>query len=344
MATVRLVIAVVAAKHWNIQQMDVYNAFLQGDLYEEVYMTIPEGFYKIVIVFSYVDDLLIAGNDDHLIHETKGALQATFRIKDLGKLRYFLAIEFARSKDGILMHQRKYALELISDMGLVGSKPASTPMEVNQKLTTAEFDHHIPSENSDPLLSNPTAYQRIVGRLLYLTTTRPDIAFVVQCLSEFMHSPKESHMEAAIRLVKYIKQAPGLGILMNSHSLNHLSVHCDADWGSCVNSRRSTTGYLVKYGLSPICWRSKKQATIFKSSAEAEYRAMASSVAEVVIQSGLVSPHFLPSAQQPTNLFTKALGRGPHNHLMSKLGIKNIFIAPSLRGGVKELSKCVDVP
>ncbi|XP_059285118.1 uncharacterized mitochondrial protein AtMg00810-like [Lycium ferocissimum] len=153
-------------------------------------------------------------------------------------------------------------------------------------------------------------------------------------------------MEAAIRLVKYIKQAPGLGILMNSHSLNHLSVHCDAGWGSCVNNRRSIAGYLAKHGSSPICWRSKKQATVSRSSAEAEYKAMASSI-ELVwerIQSGLVSPHFLPSAQQPADLFTKALGRGPHNHLMSKLGMKNIFIAPSLRGGVKELSKCVDVP
>ncbi|XP_059281035.1 uncharacterized mitochondrial protein AtMg00810-like [Lycium ferocissimum] len=216
--------------------------------------------HKDKIVLTYVDDLLIIGNDDHLIQETKRALQAAFKIKDLGELRYFLGIEFARSKDGILMHQRKYALELISDMGLAGSKPTSTPMEVNQKLTTTEFDHHIPSENSDPLLSNPTAYQRIIERLFYLTTTRPDIAFAVQCLSQFMHSSKESHMEAAIRFVKYIKQAPGLGILMNSHSLNHLSVHCDADWGSCVNSRRSITGYLVKYGSSPICWRSKKQA------------------------------------------------------------------------------------
>jgi len=304
-------------------------------------------------------------------------------------------LEFARSDAGILIHQRKYALELISDMGLAGGKPVSTPMELNQKLTTVEFDDNIPPTNPDEMLKDPTSYQRLIGRLLYLTTTRPDISFVVQCLSQFMHSPKASHMEAALRLVRYLKSAPGLGILMLSVGGTELKVFCDADWGACINSRRSITGYLVQYGGSPISWKSKKQVTVSRSSAEAEYRAMASTAAEIVwivglfeelgvkitlpvplysnntsalqiaanpvfhertkhididchfvrekIQEGLIVTAYLPSSEQPADVFTKALGRDPHTYLVSKLGMKNIFIAPSLKEGVKELNKCIDV-
>ncbi|XP_019070686.1 uncharacterized mitochondrial protein AtMg00810-like [Solanum lycopersicum] len=348
-----------------------------------------------MIVLIYVDDLLLTGNDQAMIQQTKERLQQAFKIKDLGELRYFLGLEFARNNAGILIHQRKYALELISDMGLAGAKPVSTPMELNQKLTTVEFDASISSRCPDETLKDPTGYQRLIGRLLYLTTTRPDISFVVQCLSQFMHSPKTSHMEAAMRLVRYVKSEPGLGILMASTGGNDLQVFCDADWGAYINSRRSITGYLVQYGGSPISWKSKKQVTVSRSSVEAEYRAMASTVAEIFwivglfdelgikinlhvplysdstsaiqiasnpvfhertkhididchfvrekIQEGLVSTTHLTSSEQPADIFTKALGRDSHIHLVSKLGMKNIFIVPSLREGVKELNNCIDV-
>ena len=103
-------------------------------------------------------------------------------------------------------------------------------MKLNKKVTSVEFDANIPSTHPDEILKDPTGYQRLVGRLLYLTSTRLDISFVVQCLSQFMHSPKTSHMEAAIRLVRYLKSEPGLGILMLSKGGNELKVLCDADW------------------------------------------------------------------------------------------------------------------
>ena len=171
---------------------------------------------SLVVVLVYVDDLLITGNDSNMIHETKAALQHAFKIKDLGELRYFLGLEFARSDSGILIHQRKYTLELLADMGLSGAKPVSTPMEMNLKLTSTEYDDHMDSSHNDTLLEDPASYQRLIGRLLYLTTTRPDISFAVQCLSQFMHAPKISHMNSALRLVRYLKTEPGLGILMSS--------------------------------------------------------------------------------------------------------------------------------
>lgn len=144
------------------------------------------------------------------------------------------------------MHQRKYVLELISDLGISGAKPVYSPMEINDKFSTVEFDEHIGSTSNDPPLRDPSSYQRLIGRLLYLTVIRPDICFPVQCLSQFMHHPKASHMEAAIRAVRYLKHCPDLGIFMSFNPSQKLMVYCDADWASYPNTRWSITGYLFK--------------------------------------------------------------------------------------------------
>lgn len=311
--------------------MDVFNAFLQGDLVEEVYMELPKGFTRkgehqvcrlikslyglkqasrqwnakltdaltnsryiqsqldhslftkrkgstLVIILVYVDDLLITGNDYKLIQETKQILHHHFKIKDLGELKYFLGIEFCRSTQGIVMNQRKYALELISDAGLTGARPSLTPLECNVKLTNADFIQDV----TDELFVDISRYQRMIGKLLYLTNTRPDIAFSVQCLSQFMQKPKVSRWNAALRVIRYIKAAPGLGLLMSARKRSLLTGFCDADWAACPNTRRSVTGYLLKYGNSLKSWKSKKQNTVSRSSAEAEYRSLATLTAEVV--------------------------------------------------------------
>ncbi|XP_070010940.1 uncharacterized protein [Nicotiana sylvestris] len=189
MATVRVVIALAAMNKWNIYQMNVYNAFLQDDL--EVYKNA-----KLVIILVYVDDLFITCNDANMIQEAKTILHKVFRIKDLGLLKYFLGIEVSRSQKGILLCQRKYTVELIAELGLERSKPVITPMEKNMKLTTIEYDTHC-NLKDDPALTDVKGYQKLIGKLLYLTLTRPDIAYTVQTLSQFMQAPKKSHLEAA---------------------------------------------------------------------------------------------------------------------------------------------------
>lgn len=119
-------------------------------------------------------------------------------------------------------------------MGLTGAKPFKTPLEVKVKLTTLEFDQHV---DSDALLDDPGEYQRMVGRLLYLTIIRPDIAFVVQRPSQFMRSSKMSHMHATVRVFKYIKTSTGLGVFMPASSSPHLTAYSDADWAACPNNR-----------------------------------------------------------------------------------------------------------
>ncbi|XP_049373015.1 uncharacterized mitochondrial protein AtMg00810-like [Solanum verrucosum] len=210
-------------------------------------------------------------------------------MKDLGELKFFLGIEFSRSDKGILMTQRKYALELLSATGLGGAKPVHTPLELNKRLTSIQYDEHVngSSPDHDKPLANPEMYQKLVGKLLYLTMTRPDLAFTAQVLSQFMHCPKESHMEATLRAVKYIKETPGLGLLMPAEQTTQLTTYCDSDWGACLETRKSVTGYLVKFGGGLISWKSKKQGTVSRSSAEVEFRSMATCAAEITWLIGL---------------------------------------------------------
>ncbi|XP_047268157.1 uncharacterized mitochondrial protein AtMg00810-like [Capsicum annuum] len=203
----------------------------------------------------YVDDMLINSESLKLIKETKTDLQQAFKMKDLRELRYFLGIEFARSEKGILMYQRKYALQLLSDLGLAAAKPTTTPIDYNAKMNTVEFDEHVKGKSENDPLADQRAYQKLIGKLLYLTMTRPDISFSVQTLSQFLQHPKKSHMKAAIRVVRYIKNQPGQGMLLSSSTNSQVSAYCDADWASYPQTRRSITGYLVNIGDSVVSWK-----------------------------------------------------------------------------------------
>nr|XP_016434382.1 PREDICTED: uncharacterized mitochondrial protein AtMg00810-like [Nicotiana tabacum] len=195
---------------------------------------------NIVVILIYVDDMLVTGNNLQMIEDIKRQLHQSFKIKDLEELRYFLGIEFSRSHKGILMNQRKYALELISDLGLSAGKPSWTPLDSNQKFTTRQLDALTGLQADEPLVDREK-YQRLIGKLLYLTLTRLDIAFSVQTLSQFLQEPKQSHWEATLRIVRYVMMDPGIGVLMSSKRENKLTAFCDADWASCPNTRRSVT-------------------------------------------------------------------------------------------------------
>lgn len=135
--------------------------------------------------------------------------------------------------------------------------------------------------DKDEVLPNPQPYQRLLGKLIYLTVTRPDIVYVVHILTLYMQKPTSYHMQAAKRLLKYLTLNPGQGILLASTSATKLTGYCDSDWASCSFSRRSTSGYCIMLGDSPISWKTKKRTVVARSSAEAEYRAMALASCEI---------------------------------------------------------------
>ncbi|XP_042988864.1 uncharacterized mitochondrial protein AtMg00810-like [Carya illinoinensis] len=228
-----------------------------------------EGFIALLV---YVDDIIIGSSNIKAINQVKAYLHSQFRIKDLGTLKFFLGIEIARSTAGVHLCQRKYSLEILDSAGLLGCKPANTPIELNHKLS------HSPSD----LLKDPTSYRMLIGRLIYLTITRPDISYAVSILSQFMDRLSEIHMQAAHRVLRYVKGSIGQGILLPSQSDLHIKAYSDSDWAACPETRKSVTGFCVFLGNSLVSWKSKKQATISRSSAEAEYRALAQTSCELI--------------------------------------------------------------
>ena len=132
------------------------------------------------------------------------------------------------------------------------------------------------------VLADPEQYRRLTGRLIYLLATRPDLAYAVHILSQFMHTPQEEHWLAGLKVVRYLKGTVGQGVIFRANTAFSLTGWCDADWGACPTSRRSLTGWIIQFGTSPITWKTKKQEGVSLSSTEAEFRALRSITKEVI--------------------------------------------------------------
>lgn len=145
------------------------------------------------------------------------------------------------------------------------------------------MDSHLKlREDTGDCLSDPSDYQQLIGKLIYLTLTRPDISFPIHVLSKFMHNPTTAHLQAAKRILRYLSGTLNQGILLASSSTATLTAYCDSDWAGCPNTRRSTSGFCVLLGHSPISWKSKRQTVVARSTAEAEYMSMVLAVCEVM--------------------------------------------------------------
>ncbi|PNX72504.1 putative copia-type protein [Trifolium pratense] len=182
-------------------------------------------------------------------------------------LRYFLGIEAAQSSPGIAINQLKYALDILSETSMLDCRPIDTHMDPNVKLLPGQWEP----------LKDPGRYRRLVGKLNYLTATRPDITFVVSTVSQFLNS----HWNAVVRILRYLKNAPGRGLLHEDKGDAKITCYSDADWAGSPSDRRSTSGYCVLIGGNMISWRNKKQNTVPLSSVEAGYRAMGAASKEI---------------------------------------------------------------
>ena len=323
-ATIRTVLHLAVTRDWPIRQLDVKNAFLNGDLDEVVYMHQPAGYVDplkpnhvcllrrslyglkqaprawntrfatvarqigfkqsisdpslfvlkrgshLAYLLLYVDDIALTASSTSLLDTIVQSLNKEFEMTDLGQLHHFLGITFTRSTSGLFLHQRSYASDIIARAGMSNCKPCLTPVDTQGKL----------SDDAGPPVEDPTLYRSLAGALQYLTFTRPDISFAVQQICLFMHDPRESHFNALRRIIRYLQGTLTLGLHFYKSSATSLIAYTDADWAGCPSTRRSTSGFCIFFGDNLISWSSKRQPTVSRSSAEAEYKGVANAVSE----------------------------------------------------------------
>lgn len=201
----------------------------------------------------YVDDIIIISSAETATSRLISQLQKDFAIKDLGDLTYFLGIEISQCHDGLLLTQRKYIGDLLGRLNMSKINGAVTPMVATDKLSR---------HSGTPLLGDAiTRYRSAVGALQYLVLTRPNIAFSVNKVCQFLSKPTEEHWTAVKRILRYLHDTAAYGLLIRKSSSLFLSGFSDADWAGDVDDRRSTGGHAIFLGPNLVAWHSKKQPT-----------------------------------------------------------------------------------
>lgn len=223
-----------------------------------------------VYLLLYVDDIVLTASTGDLLRWTIRAFQSEFAMKDLGALHHFLGISVCRTPSGLALSQQQYSVEILERAGMTDCKPCSTPVDTNAKLSSAD----------GAPVSDPTDFHSLAGALQYLTFTRPDIAYAVQQVYLHMHDPRELHLAALKRILRYVHGTLDYSLHFHRSPTVDLVAYSDADWAGCPDTRKSTSGYAVFLGDNLVSWSSKRQTTVSRSSAEAEYRAVANAVAE----------------------------------------------------------------
>ncbi|KAH9740954.1 reverse transcriptase Ty1/copia-type domain-containing protein [Citrus sinensis] len=255
--SIHFILAIAVSSKWLIKQLDVCNAFLHRLLKEIVYMEQPPGFRN-------------SRRPAYEIQSIINNLSSKFALKDLGNLHYFLGIEVQQFTHGIFLSQAKYTKDLLSKARIHDCSLINTLMAIRS----------IPcSDDNEPV--DATEYRGLVGSLQYLTYTRPDITFGVNRVSQHFQAPTKANLKDVKRILRYRKGTLDFGLRFLSQSSLKLYAFSDSDWAGCPITRRSTTGFCIYLGSNCISWSSKKQHTISRSNAEAEYRSMALAAVEL---------------------------------------------------------------
>ncbi|GJR23988.1 ribonuclease H-like domain-containing protein [Tanacetum coccineum] len=383
-ATIRTVLSLALARNWPVHQLDVKNAFLNGDLSETVYMYQPPGFVdsrfphhvcrlqrslyglkqaprawfqcfagyalrvgftlsrcdsslfisqhgtEVAYLLMYVDDIVLTASSTALLQRIISSLHKEFDMTDLGALNYLLGISVTRDARGMFLSQKKYAMELLERAHILNCNSTRTTVDTESKL----------GSDGDSV-SDSTLYRSLAGGLQYLTFTRPDISYAVQHICLHMHDPRESHLAALKRVLRYVRGTLDHGLKLHVSSTSQLNAYTNADWAGCPVTRRSTSGYCVFLGDNILSWSAKRQVTLSRSSAEAKYRGVANVVAETAWIRNLLrelhNPLFtatlvycdnvrvlhVPSRYQYADIFTKGLPSALFEEFRTSLSVRS---------------------
>ncbi|GJW28896.1 putative ribonuclease H-like domain-containing protein [Tanacetum coccineum] len=288
---IRLFLAFASFMGFIVYQMDVKSAFLYGNITEEVYVKQPPGFedpahpnkvYRVVKAlyglhqapraWYYVEDNIFGSTSPSMVKDFEELMQKEFKMSSMGELTFFLGLQVKQTTAGIFLSQDKYVKDILNKFDFRTIKPASTPIEAHKSLGKDEE-----GEDVDVHL-----YRSMIGCLMYLTASRPDIMFAVCLCARFQVTPKVSHMHAVKRIFRYLKHQPKLGLWYPKDSPFHLEAFSDSDYAGDNHDRRSTSGGCQYLGRRLVSWQCKKQTIVAISSTEAEYVAAASCCAQVL--------------------------------------------------------------
>ncbi|KAJ9538694.1 hypothetical protein OSB04_031427 [Centaurea solstitialis] len=227
---------------------------------------------EILLVQIYVDDIIFGSTKSSMCKEFEDLMHKKFKMSAMGELTFFLGLQVAQKEDGIFIHQSKYVKDILHKFGFSDVKPASTPMETHKHLTVDPEGQEVDVHH----------YRSMIGSLMYLTASRPDIMFAVCVCARFQVQPKDSHLQAVKRIFRYLKGHSKFGLWYPHDSPFDLIAYTDSDYGGANMDRKSTTGGCQFLGSRLVSWQCKKQTSVSTSTAEAEYIAAASCCSQVL--------------------------------------------------------------
>ena len=326
-----------APRAWNIK-IDSYflqSGFQRSPSEPSLYVKTEEGTSNFLIACLYVDDLIYMGNSQLMMEDFKKDMMSRFEMTDLGLMRYFLGIQVKQENGRISLSQEKYATDLLKKFNMSCCKPTCTPMIINEKL----------SRNDGAEKVDETIYRKLVGSLIYLTNTRPDLVYAVSVVSRFMSEPSKLHFAAAKRILRYVQGTKSYGVVFQAEKDNKLVGYSDSDWAGSIDDRKSTSGNVFFLGTKPISWSSKKQSTVAMSSAEAEYISASGAACEAVwlrrILKDMKQCQTTPTILFCDNLSAIAMTKNPVFHNRSKhIELRHHFIRELASRGEIELAFC----
>ena len=246
------------------------NKFTRGTI-DKTLFTQKSG-NDLLIVQIYVDDIIFGSSNEHLCTKFSTLMKSKFEMSNLSELQTFLGLQIKQKPNGIFIHQSKYIKDLLKKFDMENTKPISTPMATSKLISQHDMDEFI----------DQTLYRCMIGSLMYLTASRPDIMFATCVCARYQSAPKKSHLMSVKRIFRYLKGTPTLGIWYPANQPCKLVGFSDSDYAGCSLTRKSTSGGCQFFANCLVSWQSKKQTSVSTSTTEAEYIAAAHSTAQII--------------------------------------------------------------
>ena len=320
-----------APRTWydTLSQFLIENGFTRGIIDKTLFSKMHKD--DLILVQVYVDDIIFGSTNDNLCKRFAKLMQGKYEMSMMGELSFFLGLQVQQKSDGIFVCQSKYIRDLLKKYHLEDATPAKTPMPTAVKLDQDKSGKKV----------DITGYRGMIGSLLYLTASRPDIMFATCLCARFQADPKESHLIAVKRIFRYLKGTPNLGIWYPKDTGFDLIGYTDSDFAGCKIDRKSTSGSCQFLGRRLVSWYSKKQHSVSTSTAEAEYIAAGSCCAQILWMRNQLQDYGLVLNKIPIlcdNTSAIAIANNPVQHTRTKhIDIRYHFLREHVMNGNVEL-------